>query len=457
MKTIIAHTLFFLFIGINVFGQQPIGKTSLDSLMDIRDSVKLNIKLKTLFAGSENDLFLLSAYYKNSPKLLDSVMQIAVERYPKGITAFTVLYSKALTEDDPIILEQLLFKIKEDFSFFNAAEANMMLSYAYAKSKEAGKALTYLEKTRGAARRSNVSKVLLIIMEYDIKASEAFVIREIKSEEYSREERLLLLDVYAQILNKKGDYQKAFDLLKEVYNQTPQKTPKLEATYYYLLSKTGGYKEAFPKLTHIAENGLADEDLLKELKRVYAIIYPKRNANEFIAGIDKQFKDSVHKEILRQIINEPSPNFTVTDLNGKVVSLGDFKGKTIVLDFWATWCVPCKKSLPAMQMTVNRYKGATDVKFLFIHTLEDVPDPKSAASKYFKENSFQLPLFMDFRDPSTKKCPAVTAFNVQAIPAKFVIDGHGNIRFKISGFKADHKAAAEELSTMIEITREATR
>ena len=63
-------------------------------------------------------------------------------------------------------------------------------------------------------------------------------------------------------------------------------------------------------------------------------------------------------------------DFSLTNLEGKTVKLSDYKGKIVVLDFWATWCGPCRESLPHMQELVNQYKGK-DVEFFFVNTMEN--------------------------------------------------------------------------------------
>ena len=71
-------------------------------------------------------------------------------------------------------------------------------------------------------------------------------------------------------------------------------------------------------------------------------------------------------------------------------------------------------------------------------------------------NNYKLPLYMDVRDPATKKNPAVSSFDVKGIPAKFVIDGSGKIRFKTAGFGGTKEALVNELSAMIELSRQAS-
>ncbi|TKC57173.1 TlpA family protein disulfide reductase [Pedobacter hiemivivus] len=164
----------------------------------------------------------------------------------------------------------------------------------------------------------------------------------------------------------------------------------------------------------------------------------------------------IEAEVSKMLIDEVAPNFTVKDVNGKTVSLADFKGKTIVLDFWATWCGPCKKSFPAMQMAVNKYKNDPNVKFLFIHTWEKVDQPLADAQSYLNSNNYKFDLYMDTKDPKTKTNPAVSAFDVKGIPAKFVIDGKGKTRFKITGFSGGDDAAVAELSSMIDLIKKSS-
>ena len=106
-----------------------------------------------------------------------------------------------------------------------------------------------------------------------------------------------------------------------------------------------------------------------------------------------------------------------------------------------------------MQLMVNKYKADPNVKFLFIHTWETAADPKSDAVNYLLTHNLDLPLYMDVKNPETKKNPAVSSFDIKGIPTKLVIDGNGTVRFKTSGLTWPNEAAVKELSAMIELAR----
>lgn len=151
---------------------------------------------------------------------------------------------------------------------------------------------------------------------------------------------------------------------------------------------------------------------------------------------------------------EPAPNFTLLDLEGNKVSLEDYKGKVVVLDFWATWCAPCIKSFPAMQLAVDRYKEDPDVQFLFINTWEQKDNPTPMVQRFMDKRGFNFLVLVDKKDAESKVNPVVESYGVMGIPAKFIIDGDGNIRHRLTGFTGgDNEEQVKELSLLIESSR----
>lgn len=83
----------------------------------------------------------------------------------------------------------------------------------------------------------------------------------------------------------------------------------------------------------------------------------------------------------KAIIGAPAPQFTLTNLNGQKVSLSDYSGKVILLDFWATWCPPCKESIPHLETLYRRYKDKGFV-VIGISFDEDIETVKRFKDKY---------------------------------------------------------------------------
>ncbi|OZI08654.1 hypothetical protein BWI93_07990 [Siphonobacter sp. BAB-5385] len=452
-----------IFSGTLAFAQQPTNAT-LDSLKSEKDPVQLQSKLKKLESGSEADIFTLLNFYQSNPAKSDSLVELAVKRFPKGTIASNRAANRLYAEKDGPTQERMLAQMEKDFPGADLDMANYAVAYTYTQARNKPKVLAYLNKVKSPLfKPTAVHSVASTMATYDSKEAEQLITQELAS---LREVKTLtdtsaravnhrkntlngLLSLYSEILAKNGDYEKAYTYLHEVYTSSERKSPALIKNYGLLLSKRGHYQQAFPLLEKTVTSGLADSTVRAELASIYKKLYPGKNEKEYLASLDQKLTSKYEAEAAKLMINEPAPSFIVTDASGKQVSLADFKGKTIVLDFWATWCGPCKASFPAMQMVVNKYRQDPQVKFLFIHTWERQGNPTAEAQEYLKANHYDLDLYMDIKNAKTKRNEAVSAFNVNGIPAKFVIDGKGRIRYKLTGFSGGNEAAVSELSAMI--------
>lgn len=116
-------------------------------------------------------------------------------------------------------------------------------------------------------------------------------------------------------------------------------------------------------------------------------------------------------------------NFTLTSLTQEnEISLEDFRGKGVVLNFWATWCGPCREEMPLFEETWKKFKDK-DVIFVGV----DVMDNKENASEFLDAIGITYP---NLYDPSGK---VSNKYNVIALPATFFIDKEGNIVSKNYG------------------------
>lgn len=260
-------------------------------------------------------------------------------------------------------------------------------------------------------------------------------------------------NLYAGALFKQKQYDSALVYVQKAYDERKELSPNINQNYAEILMALGRDKEAFDKADQIVRTGQAE----KKLKEIHKELYTKLNPggkpyNEFMKAVEEEITQKVIADLKNNIINKPSPSFVLKDINGNTVNSDSLRGKVVVLDFWATWCGPCKRSFPAMQMAVNKYKDNPNVKFLFIHTWEKGEgDAAAAAKKYIDDNKYPFQVLMDLKDPETGSNNVVESFGITGIPTKFILDKNGNIRFRVTGFSGSNEAAVKEISAMIDM------
>lgn len=126
-----------------------------------------------------------------------------------------------------------------------------------------------------------------------------------------------------------------------------------------------------------------------------------------------------------------APAFTLTNLDGKPVSLADFRGKVVVLDFWATWCPPCKREIPDF-IDLQKEYGSRGVQIIGIAL--DQPEKVEA---FARQNGMNYPILLGSDDIALKYG------GISGIPTTFIIDKSGRIVNKFEGFRPRQVFEAE--------------
>lgn len=113
----------------------------------------------------------------------------------------------------------------------------------------------------------------------------------------------------------------------------------------------------------------------------------------------------------------PAPDFTVYDIDGNPHKLSDFRGKPVLLNFWASWCGPCKSEMPEFQNYYEKY--GEDVHFVIVNLTDGAQETVESASAYIAREGYTFPVYYD------TDMEGAYAYGVSAVPVSYFIDAEG--------------------------------
>ncbi len=127
-------------------------------------------------------------------------------------------------------------------------------------------------------------------------------------------------------------------------------------------------------------------------------------------------------------LSGPAPDFTLVDRNGQQVSLSEFKGQVVLINFWATWCGPCRKEMPLLEQLYQRYQPL-GLTLLGINVEEDNGD----AEAFLRETPVSFPVLFDPENRVSQ------LYEISAMPSTVLVDRQGRLRFLHHGFQPGYE------------------
>lgn len=271
-------------------------------------------------------------------------------------------------------------------------------------------------------------------------------LRDLKEAHYN------FYDTYALILYKQGQYDSAFYYQDMVRKQGKELNTGGMEKYAAYAEKVKGIAFTKQFVESKLLTGIKSPVMLKQLQSIYKQLnLPEDEFNRLQYMSALLAKQKNEAAIIAAYGSLKAPDFSLKNLLGETVTLSQLKNKIVVLDFWATWCGPCKASFPIMQQLVNKYKDDKEVVFLFIDTWEGAEPQKNreTVTKYIADNKYSFNVLFD------EKRKVVKDYKIEEIPKKIVLDKSGNLVYTggQSGLIFTNEHMIEDMTAIIDAAK----
>ncbi len=426
--------------------------------------------------GKLSDLDLLAKFrIYEAINLGDSAQQMLAEiqkNFPSSPVIFSKRYKDAISPQTGEEMEKLCINLIRDYDMINGKQFNYFLPSVYdALCQQYSSEVNLVKFYEYAGKLINPASVAnnyyLAATAFSDAGAEIDEAEKLSRRSIDLADSLGLdkknavqysdyLATRGKILSQQQRYTESVEVLQKAWSFANGKSARVNLQYALSLANTQQYEKALPLFQQALEEVGMDSTIEGLFRKSWSAVYG--NTEKFKSMLDTLLLKSSSKRkdlVKKELLDEKAPLFQLKDLNGKNVDLAQLKGKVVVLDFWADWCIPCKQAFPGMQQLVNFYGDQKDIVFLFIHTLDNFEsDIKSKVQKYLKTRQFTFRVLLDERSKENVSFyKAAGPYNVKVLPQKIIIDKNGIIRFRSSGYEGSSEKLLSKMMDLIDITR----
>ena len=427
---------------------------------------------------SKDNLNTLASLYRarKEEAKADSISKVTIERFPKSQVAKRDLMMKVVQSPE---LEKKVefFNTYEEKIGTEGYEKDIMLRFianAYAADEDwenfrkyasqmddpMSKARVYNSVAWGLAEKGENLDFAGEISEKSLDLLDPESAMEHKPDMYSKKQfknsldysRAMYADTYALIKYKQGDLDKAIEIQEDAISD--KSSADANTRYVKFLTEAKQYDKAIKHAEEFITDNRASAEIEEHLKTAYSNTEQEQDFETYMASLKEEALTKQRNELEEDMLNEEAPAFKLQDLDGNEIALADLKGKTVILDFWATWCGPCKMSFPGMQKAVEEYEDNENVAIFFVNTWENGSNREQTVSDFIKDNNYSFHVLMDTPvEEGSREFEVVSEYGITGIPTKIIIGPEGKINFRKVGYSGNNTKMLQEIDLMIELTQ----
>ncbi|MDP2884833.1 MAG: redoxin domain-containing protein [Ignavibacteria bacterium] len=449
------------FVGWGMMMRQRPGAETLDKVHAEMD------KMYEANKGNEEIVEKLISGYDETglQKRADKIRKEAIAANPKGKVAQSIRTKEIFAEKDPAKQLELLERFLRDFPQDSAGQQRYVWFHfnLLVSTKQYDKAATFLEAMPNKNGHAYNALAWPLIQKGEqlekaigwakkgidmVKNPESSKMPAYYPKAQWKKENDInlgkILSTYGFGLFQLGKKGKAEVALEEATKLTNGDFAGINLMLVDCYIKNAKYSKAMETAANCIRKGKSNEKILEAYKTAYVKVKGSDRGFEIaVARAKNAVKEDLKRELLRTRVNKPTVDFALKNLEGKLVKLSDLRGKVVVVDFWATWCGPCKASFPYLQQVCNKYKDNPKVVIFAVNTWENISgkEKEDLVKKFMADNKYTFSVLYDEG--------FVDKYGVEGIPTKFVIDKMGMIQFKTKGFTGDRMV--DELTMQLEI------
>ncbi len=148
------------------------------------------------------------------------------------------------------------------------------------------------------------------------------------------------------------------------------------------------------------------------------VLYNRLGSQVNVGGLAAAPAETAVPDGTQEAAPSSAPDFTVYDIDGNPHKLSDFRGKPVLLNFWASWCGPCKSEMPDIEQAYAAY--GDEIHFLLVDLTDGYQETVQSGSAYIQEQGYTFPVYYD------TAMEGAMAYGVSGIPVTYFLDAEGN-------------------------------